>query len=153
MIMERITEIEELINIISKLREKFPFRKFTLDGRLVGDIGEIIAQNDYSIKLYDKLLAIHDADSMDGRKVQIKATFLEKISFPDDPTNVPDYFIGLKLFENGEYEEIYNGPGYIVYSLLLKNAKKTRRGYHTINIKRLKELNKKISDGEKIKRR
>jgi len=145
--MEKIVEIEELFKIILKLRKKFNERKFTLDGRLVGDIGEIIAQNNYKIKLYKKQMPIYDADSYDGKKVQIKATFLNKISFPCDPTRVPNYLIAIKLFPNGEYEEIYNGPGDIVYNLI-KDRKVNRKGYQLINIARLKEI--KIPKNEKI---
>lgn len=36
---------------IAHLRDSFPERNFTIDGRLVGDIGEIIASLVYDIQL------------------------------------------------------------------------------------------------------
>lgn len=60
---------------IDQLAVAFPKRKFTIDGRLVGDIGEIIAALEYHIDLDDKSRPHHDGRTSDGRNVQIKATF------------------------------------------------------------------------------
>lgn len=46
--------IVQLVNIIDQLNNKYPHKTFALDGRLVGDIGEIIAENYYDITLYEK---------------------------------------------------------------------------------------------------
>ena len=36
---------------IEHLKAEFPSRKFTIDGRLVGDVGEVIAALEYDIEL------------------------------------------------------------------------------------------------------
>ena len=36
---------------IKRLHEAFPSRAFTIDGRLVGDIGEVIAELEYDLTL------------------------------------------------------------------------------------------------------
>jgi len=59
---------------IDMLQKHFSHRLFTIDGRLVGDIGEIIAATEFDIKLDDKGRAVHDAETNDKRLVQIKAT-------------------------------------------------------------------------------
>jgi hypothetical protein len=38
--------------------------------------------------------------------VQIKATFKDNLSF----RATPDYYLGFKLYPNGNYDEVYNGP-------------------------------------------
>lgn len=86
-------------------------RKFTIDGRLVGDVGEMIAELNYDIVLDETSLPGYDATASDGRRVQIKATFQDALTFK----TVPDYYLGLKLYKNGDFEEIYNGPGSIIY--------------------------------------
>jgi len=43
---------------INQLKEALPSKEFTIDGRLVGDIGEAIVQRDYDIKLYEGLGAV-----------------------------------------------------------------------------------------------
>jgi predicted ester cyclase len=58
---------------IERLSTAFPNRRFTIDGRLVGDIGEVIAELEYDIKLHDVSQPDYDGITSDGRKVQIKA--------------------------------------------------------------------------------
>lgn len=85
-------------------------REFTIDGRLVGDIGEIVAELHYSIILDEVSQPGHDATTEDGRRVQIKATFKDKLSL----SSIPEVYLGIKLNEDGTFEEIYNGPGHII---------------------------------------
>lgn len=96
---------------IEGLKQTFPHREFTIDGRLVGDIGEVIAAIEYDLILDDVSRATHDASTPDGRQIQIKATFKNSLTF----RTVPDYYLGFQLFEDGRYEEIYNGPGRLIY--------------------------------------
>ena len=66
--------IERLLDVVALLQEAHPAKRFTLDGRLVGDIGEILAALAYDVNLLDGLAKHHDATTGDGRRVQIKAT-------------------------------------------------------------------------------
>lgn len=50
-------EIVALLEIVNKLQQKYPKRKFTLDGRLVGDIGEILIVG-FVVPLGDKARVI-----------------------------------------------------------------------------------------------
>ena len=149
--MANIGEIKELLSIIKILQNKYKNRKFTLDGRLVGDIGEIIVEQNYDVKLFDKQEKMYDGFS-NNRKVQIKTTLKDKLTFPYGLINVPDYYIGIKLFENGSFEEIYNGPGKNIYKILEKR-KKPNNGYFSISISTLKKENINISDYDKINKR
>ena len=48
----RISEaVPRLLEIMAALRAAYPDRKFTLDGRLVGDLGEVLAAEHYDIEL------------------------------------------------------------------------------------------------------
>jgi hypothetical protein len=96
---------------IEHLSNDFP-RQFTIDGRLVGDIGEVIAWLDYDLEIDKVSRAIHDAHTSDGRQVQIKATFKDKLTF----RKTPDYLLGFKLFEDGCYQEVFNGPGHLIHA-------------------------------------
>ena len=95
---------------IGILQESFSNRKFTIDGRLVGDIGEIVAAAEFDIKLDETSRSRHDGEASDGRNVQIKATFKESLTF----RSIPDYYLGLKLNWDGTYDVIFNGPGYVI---------------------------------------
>lgn len=96
---------------IRQLKKTFPEKEFTIDGRLVGDIGEIIATLEYEVELFDVLCKGYDGRMPDGRLVQVKATFKNSLTF----RSVPDYYLGLKLYEDGRHEEVYNGPGRLIY--------------------------------------
>lgn len=108
---ESITEGLALIfQGINRLREAFPHRAFTIDGRLVGDIGEVIAALEYDVTLDQVSRPNHDACSKDGRLVQVKATFKDSLTFK----TCPDYYLGFKLYQDGRHEEVFNGPGRII---------------------------------------
>ena len=108
------TTIKEALTFIfqgiGRLSEAFPSRRFTIDGRLVGDIGEVIAQLEYDLTLDRVSVPDHDARMPDGRRVQIKATFKDSLTFK----TCPDYYLGFKLDRNGGFKEIFNGPGELI---------------------------------------
>jgi len=113
--MEERSKIAEALKLIfqgiTQLKRAFPKKEFTIDGRLVGDIGEIIAALEYDIQLFDVLRKGHDGQTSDGRLVQVKATYKDSLTYK----SVPEYYLGLKLHEDGRYEEVYNGPGKMIY--------------------------------------
>ena len=133
---------------IRQLRREFPGKEFTIDGRLVGDIGEVIAALEYDINLYSVLVAGHDGKTSDGRRVQIKATFKDSLTFK----TVPEYYLGFKLYENGRHEEIFNGPGNIIYERY-KSRKGIGKELLSFPNKELLELSKMVPDKEKIIKR
>jgi hypothetical protein len=92
---------------IAHLKETFPGKAFTIDGKLVGDIGEVIAALEYDITLYPTQTTAHDGVTSSGHRVQIKATFKDKLTM----TSIPERYVGLQLFEDGTHKEIFNGPG------------------------------------------
>mgnify|MGYP005643687021 CR=1 FL=1 len=143
--------LEQIFSGITLLKTTFSGRLFTIDGRLVGDIGEVIARRDYKIILDDVSQPDHDGviDSGDRlRRVQIKATFKEQLTFK----TVPEYYLGLKLQQNGDYHEIFNGPGSVIYDHF-----EHRKGIGTellsFPIKKLNELSQKVSPTNRIPNR
>jgi len=144
-----ITKSLELIfDGIEQLREAFPGKSFTIDGRLVGDIGEIIAAFEYDIELYEVQKADHDGETSDGRKVQVKATFKDSLTFK----TVPDYYLGFKLFEDGRHEEMFNGPGRIIYEHY-KHRKGIGETLLSFSVNELKRLSEMVPESERIRLR
>ena len=147
-------EIKQLLEITQKLRTQYQ-RSFSLDGRLVGDIGEILAAEKYGLELYSENTAIYDGfEKTTGRKVQIKASFKNYSYFPFGADKIPDYFLSINILENGELEELYNGPGhYIVEHYIQKrNLKHYKETFYTLSKGILKSLNKEVPEEEKIKK-
>jgi len=133
---------------IDQLQKSFPNRKFTIDGRLVGDIGEVIADLEYDITLHETSQPDHDATSSDGRNVQIKATFKGQLTFK----TVPDYYLGFQLFKDGRFEEIYNGPGDIIYKRY-GHRKGIGKQLLSFPISELRELSKRVTPDQRIPKR
>ena len=73
-------KIRELYRITAELEEKYPGRRFTPDGHLVGSIGEVYAAEKYDLSLLEASCEKHDARSEDGRLVQIKITQTNRVS-------------------------------------------------------------------------
>jgi len=140
--------VRELLGIVVEMQKDYPKKKFTLDGRLVGDIGEILAEQIYDLELFEGLQKDYDATSH-GRRVQIKTTMKESLGYGN---NVPDYYLGLRIDQNGRAEEIYNGPGVIIWEHI-KHRKPPKNHLFNISIRQLKALNKDIPSYERIKKK
>lgn len=147
----KINELKQIIvdlhNSVNELSKLFPEKKFTLDGRLVGDIGEVVAEELYEIEIFEKNTPYYDAKAKYADlDIQIKATFKESLTF----THNPDYYIGIKFNKDGSFEEIYNGPGKYIY-----NEFKERKGIGTkllsLPITKLRAISNNIPLHEKIK--
>ena len=139
--------LSDIFTAIERLKLSFPDKKFTIDGRLVGDIGETIASLYYDIELFKKQKPDHDGLCSNG-KVQVKATFKDSLTF----RTIPEYYLGIKLFPNGGYEEIYNGPGQLIYDHY-KYRKSIGNKLLSFPIAELNKLSKTISPEDRIKKR
>jgi len=144
-------EIKQLLAITNSLKEKH-HRNFTLDGKLVGDIGEVLVAEKYGLKLLVENEKLHDAEELaSGRMVQIKSSFGGRSYFPCG--DVPDYYIGIHINEDGTFEELFNGPGaYIVENYILKrNLQATEKRYlYNLSGNVLRELNANVPATDKI---
>ena len=123
-------------------------RKFTIDGRLVGDIGEVMAELHYELSLDETSQPTYDATTKDGRRVQVKATFKESLTL----SSVPDLYLGLKLHEDGAFEEIFNGPGQLIAA---RYAHRKGIGDKLLSfpIKELRLLQLSVADKDRVTRR
>ncbi len=139
--------VGKLLEIVSQLQEAYPKKRFTLDGRLVGDIGEILVEASYDVNLFEDMQPHDDGTTTDGRRVQIKATMKELLTFPAD--HVPDYYLGIKVYKDGRFSEVFNGPGAIAREAV-KNRKPSKTNLHSISIRTLARLSSKVSPRERI---
>ena len=78
-------KIRELYAITTELESLYPGRKFTIDGHLVGSIGEVLVAERYGLTLLPNSTQTHDAEAKDGRLVQIKATQTKRIAISSEP--------------------------------------------------------------------
>jgi len=139
--------VKKLLGIVGQLQQAYPKKKFTLDGRLVGDIGEILVEACYDVRLFEDSRPHHDGVTTDGRLVQIKATMKDSLSFPAD--HLPNYYLGIKVHKDGRFSEVFNGPGAIAREAV-KNRKAPKTNLHSVSIQALATLNKKVDTTDRI---
>lgn len=136
-------KIQELYRITTELEKEYPGRNFTLDGHLVGSIGEVYAAEKYRLKLLPASAEKHDAITADGRLVQIKITQTDRVSIYSEP----DYLIVLKMNRDGRIEEVYNGRGAVPWE---KAGRLQKNGQRTISMRKMIEINAEVSPEERI---
>ena len=138
-------EVAHLYQIVKQLEELYPGRPFTLDGHLVGSLGEVIAKQHFGLALYPPSHPAHDARAPDGKEVQIKLTGGKQIALREEP----DYLLVLRIVNPTHAEVIYNGPGYQPWNAA---GKMQKNGQRPISISKLKRLNGVVHDIDRIGR-
>lgn len=93
--------------------------EFTLDGNLIGDIGEAVAAELFGLKLSRRNGTGIDGDAPDGRSVQVKATGTNRgPAFRMVDTRADHLLFLVFDLENLEGEIVYNVPEEPVIKLL-----------------------------------
>ncbi len=136
--------LEELYAASAKLEDIFPGRKFTLDGHLVGSIGEVIAAYMFDLKLAPASNQGHDAVAPDGRQVEVKLTQRTSVAMRHEPKHL----VALHRPKGGPVRVIFNGPGKAAWDAA---GKMQKNGQRSIGIARLTLLNKTIDESQRLK--
>src|SRR2546425_401981 len=147
--MRAVDHIPELVSrlyaLVHELEQLFPGRHFTLDGHLLGSIGEVLVAHDYGLELLPASANSHDARTSDGRSVQIKVTQGKRVAL----SSRPEYLIVLRMDSDGRHHEIYNGPGTIVWPYV---GKKQKNGQSSIALSKLSALNERVPTTSRLSR-
>ena len=132
---------------------------FALDGRLVGDIGELIAAEVFQLDLLGTGSKNVDAETTGSTKwrVQVKSTF---VKYGLSIKHGGDHFIGLKLDDLAQFRVIYNGPAAPVMRYLKAPAshgktgrKKAGKHLESISLEAWSVLNLDVADSDRVPRR
>ena len=135
--------VRALYTVVGELEQHFPGRKFTLDGHLVGSIGEVLAAHRYNLKLLPASAQGHDATSSDGRLVQVKATQGKSIALRSEP----QHLLVLVLDPEGNAHEVFNGPGSIVWPHV---GRSQSIGQRSIGVSKLRTLMKQVAPSQRL---
>ena len=133
------TLIKQLYSTVKKLEIMFPGRHFTPDGHMVGSIGECLVEEAYNLKLMPASNKGYDAVSSCGKQVEIKATQAKSVAFRSEP----EHAIVIKIFPDGTFEEIFNGPGKLVWDQF-EGKPLPSNGQYQISLNKLKALNQTV---------
>lgn len=140
--------LDRIFSGIRGLQKAHPTKEFTIDGRLVGDLGEMFAELYYDVVIDPVAQADHDGETPYGTRVQVKATFKDALTFK----RRPQLYLGLKLYEDGTFEEVYNGPPDLICA---EYGHRKGFGNYLLSfpVERLRELGKGVPASERIPRK
>ena len=139
--------IKQLYATVNELENMFPGRHFTPDGHMVGSIGECLVADAYGLELMPASNKGFDAISKSGKQVEIKATQSNSVSF----RSKPEHAIVILILANGSFEEIYNGPGSMVWQVF-EGKPLPSNGQYQISISKLKAINETVTESQRIQR-
>lgn len=135
--------LDDLYTASDGLERLFPGRKFTLDGHLVGSIGEVIAAYIFDLDLNPASTLGHDATAPDGRNVEIKLTQGSGVAIRHEP----EHLIVLHRPKGGPMRIVYNGPGALAWAAA---GNMQKNGQRPISLSRLRLLAADVPAGEMI---
>jgi hypothetical protein len=123
--------------------------KFTLDGRLVGDIAEALALDWFTLKPPKKRTKGVDALTVTGKTVQVKATGQDHAGPAFTPgEGCAEHLLFFRInFKDNTASVAYNGPEAPIRDLLPKG---TWSGTKRLSLERIQFLAAKVSPTEMI---
>lgn len=138
--------IRELYGIVDELGRMFPGRPFTPDGHMVGSLVECFAEYYYGLKLYACSHPGHDAHT-DDCDVEVKATQGNTVSLRSEPERL----LVFRLHRDGSFDEIYKGPGGLVWSLVVSKPRPVN-GQYKVSLAQLQKLMRIVSPEQRLPR-
>lgn len=138
--------VRQLCRLVADLESEFAGRRFTLDGHLVGSIGEVLAADRYELELLPTGAPTHDARAVDGTLVQIKTTQAKAIGLRSEP----EHLLVVALDAQGAITEVYNGPGRLAWEAA---GNKQQNGQKPIGLSKLRSLMAQVPLSARLRQR
>jgi hypothetical protein len=141
--------IAELIKARDSVRDHYnvPDLAFTLDGKLVGDIGEAVAAEMFGLRLTPGGGTGIDGFAADGRSVQVKATGTKRGPIFRHVDTRADHLIFIDFdFAKLEGEIIFNGPEHIA----LRNMPASWEGQRPVSRTQIRLLNDEVEPKDRL---
>jgi hypothetical protein len=124
--------VADIYRAVAALEARYPDRKFTPDGHMVGSIGEVIAAEALGLRLYPMSRPGHDAFDAGG-DVQIKLTAGTSVAM----YATCDRLVVLRVVSPKEAEIVYDGPGKPAWD---SAGKMKKNGQRVISLPRLRAI-------------
>ena len=126
--------IQDLYAVVNQLEAMFPGRPFTPDGHLVGSLAECYTEYYYGLTLHKCSNEGHDG-SIGDLEIEVKATQGRAVALRSGPKHL----LVFKLSREGAFEEVYNGPGAPVWSLVATKPQPSN-GQRQVSLVQLRRL-------------
>ncbi len=108
-------------------------RRFTLDGHLLGSVGEVLAATAFDMQLLKMSAPVHDAVCGDRGDVQIKITAGKSVALRHEC----NHLIVFRIISPEEAEIFYDGPGAPIWA---NCGPKQSNGQRKISLKKVDTL-------------
>ncbi len=129
--------VAAIYRAVEELEKRYPDRKFTPDGHLVGSIGEVVAAETLGLSLYSMSRVGHDAYDANG-DVQIKMTAGKSVSMYAECERL----VVLRVVSPEEAEIVYDGRGAPAWACAGKIAKNGQRSVRLTKLRALANASK-----------
>lgn len=139
--------VKQLYATVNELEDMFPGRHFTPDGHMVGSLGECLVADAYNLELKTASNKGYDAVTEIGLEVEIKATQSNSVAFRSQPQHT----IIIKILRDGTFEEIFNGPGALVWDQFT-GKRLPSNGQFQISLNKLRQLNQTVAPADRVPR-
>ena len=136
---------KNLNKIVDDLEEAYPKRHFTIDGHLLGSIGECWIAEMFGLRLMPASNKGFDAVNPRGNEIEIKVTQGSRVAFRHPAT----YAIVGYINPDAEMEIIYNGPGLKIWNEFM-DKEMPSNGQYSISTSKLKELDLEVGEEERV---
>jgi hypothetical protein len=137
--------VKQLYATVNELEGMFPGRHFTPDGHMVGSLGECLVADVYNLELKTASNKGYDAVTETGLEVEIKATQSNSVAFRSQPQHT----IIIKILRDGTFEEIYNGPGALVWEQFT-GKRLPSNGQFQVSLNKLRQLNRTVAQADRV---
>ena len=133
--------VADILRAIKVLERTYPQRKFTLDGHLLGSLGEVIAAEKFGLTLHKMSERGMDAFDSEGKPVEIKITGGKQVAMYGPCRTL----IALRLLPPDKVEVVYHGPGEPAWNAVAfdkegKERKLPKNGQRRISLSRLEAI-------------
>jgi hypothetical protein len=137
--------IRELIVARNKVRDHYASSalSFTLDGNLIGDLGEALAADIFGLKLIARNGTGIDGHALDGRSVQVKASGTSRGPAFRMVDIRADHLLFFHLdMDRCTAELLFNGPEHIA----LEDLKNPWVGQRMVSVPQIRAANKRVPE-------
>ena len=124
--------VAAIYRAVAELEARYPGRKFTPDGHLVGSIGEVVAAEALGLTLYPASYPAHDAYDANG-DVQIKMTGGSHVGMYATSARL----VVLRVVSPETAEIVYDGSGELAWS---NAGRMGKNGQRVISLTKLRAL-------------
>ncbi len=142
-----IPDFRRLIWILYKataeLEIMFPGRPFPIDGELADRVAESMAECLYGVQLLPTEESAEPQADLLVKAAQRGRIWLQRL---------PRHLLVLRIYKNGTSDEVYNGPGELVWKAVQAEGNAARAGGRTVPLTLLRGLMRDVPRSERLPR-